>query len=120
MDAAAAAREAMIDTLLSWGGKQEERRLALASKLKWESHDSCGLDVSRLTDRQAEERLAYDRCGFIFAMYHADTCVLLRCSAARVLCGGPVHSPSETLTHGVGAGVVCAGGGARSPIWAES
>jgi hypothetical protein len=85
----------MIDTLLSWGGKQEERRLALASKLKWESHDSCGLDVSRLTDRQAEERLAYDRCGFIFAMYHANTCVLLRCSASRTARGGPVHSPSR-------------------------
>jgi hypothetical protein len=72
-NAAAAEREAKIDALLLWGGKQEERRLTLASKLKWESYDSQGLDTTHLTDRQAEERLAYERCGFIFAMYHADT-----------------------------------------------
>jgi hypothetical protein len=63
----------MIDALLRWGGKQKEDRLALASKLEWKSYDSQGLDTTHLTDRQAEERLAYERCGFIFAMYHADT-----------------------------------------------
>jgi hypothetical protein len=66
-------REGLINALLTWGGQQEERRLALATKLKWESHDSSGLDTSHLTDHQKEERLAYERCGFIFAMYHADT-----------------------------------------------
>ena len=73
VDPAVAGREALIDALLSWGGQQEERRLALAGKLKWESHDSLGLDTTHLTDHQKDERLAYDRCGFIFAMYHADT-----------------------------------------------
>jgi hypothetical protein len=73
VDLAVAAREALIDALLTWGGQQEERRLALAGKLKWESHDSRGLDTTHLTDRQRDERLAYERCGFIFAMYHADT-----------------------------------------------
>ena len=66
-------REGLIDALLTWGGKQKERRLALASKIEWESHDSSGLDITHLTDHQKEERLAYERCGFIFAMYHADT-----------------------------------------------
>ena len=73
VDAAAAERESKIDALLLWGGKQEERQLTLASKLKWESYDSQGLDTTHLTEHQAEERLAYERCGFIFAMYHADT-----------------------------------------------
>ena len=68
-----AEREATINALLTWGGQQKERRLALASKIEWESHDSSGLDISHLTDHQKEERLAYERCGFIFAMYHADT-----------------------------------------------
>ena len=68
-----AGREALIDALLLWGGGQDERRLALASKLRWESHDSSGLDITHLTDHQKDERLAYERCGFIFAMYHADT-----------------------------------------------
>ena len=72
-DSATAEREATINALLTWGGHQKERRLALATKLKWESHDSSGLDISHLTDHQKEERLAYERCGFIFAMYHADT-----------------------------------------------
>jgi len=71
LDAAAAERERLIDALLLWGGQQKERRLALASKIEWESHDSS--DVDLLTDHQKEERLAYERCGFIFAMYHADT-----------------------------------------------
>jgi hypothetical protein len=63
----------MIDALLRWGGEQKERRLALATKLEWESYDSHGLDTTHLTEHQALERLAYERCGFIFAMYHADT-----------------------------------------------
>ena len=73
MDAAAAEREAKIDALLLWGGQQKEERLALASKLEWKSYDSQGLDTTHLTEHQALERLAYERCGFIFAMYHADT-----------------------------------------------
>ena len=72
-DSATAEREALIDALLTWGGEQTEERFALATKLQWKSHDSSGLDVSHLSDHQKDERLAYERCGFIFAMYHADT-----------------------------------------------
>ena len=65
-------RPALIDELLQWGAEQEERRLALASKLKWEPYKHVE-DLSTLTDMQEAERVACERCGFIFKMYHADS-----------------------------------------------
>ena len=65
-------RSALIDELLQWGAEQEERRLALASKLKWEPYKHVE-DLSTLTDMQEAERVACERCGFIFKMYHADS-----------------------------------------------
>ena len=65
-------RVALIDALLQWGAEQKERRLALASKLEWESYKHVE-DLSTLTDEQEAERVACERCGFIFKMYHADS-----------------------------------------------
>ena len=65
-------RPALIDELLQWGSEQKERRLALASKLEWEPYKHVE-DLSTLTDMQEAERVACERCGFIFKMYHADS-----------------------------------------------
>jgi hypothetical protein len=65
-------RAALIDELLLWGAEQKERRLALASKLEWEPYKDVE-DLSTLTDMQEAERVACERCGFIFKMYHADS-----------------------------------------------
>ena len=64
-------RSALVDELLLWGADQKERRLALASKLEWEPYKV--EDLSTLTDMQEAERVACERCGFIFKMYHADS-----------------------------------------------
>jgi hypothetical protein len=68
----AAERPALVDELLQWGAEQKERRLALASKLEWEPYKHVE-DLSTLTDMQEAERVACERCGFIFKMYHADS-----------------------------------------------
>jgi hypothetical protein len=59
-------RPALIDELLHWGAEQPERTLALASKLEWETYKVEDLDT--LTDMQEQERVACERCGFIFKM----------------------------------------------------
>ena len=97
-------RVALIDALLQWGAEQKERRLALASKLEWESYKHVE-DLSTLTDEQEAERVACERCGFIFKMYHADSwwCEiadmgrkLVRYDVARLLQSlAQVHSESS-------------------------
>lgn len=66
-------RPALIDELLHWGAEQPERTLALASKLEWETYKVEDLDT--LTDMQEQERVACERCGFIFKMYARSPCI---------------------------------------------
>ena len=61
-------RPALIDELLQWGAEQKERKLTLASKLEWETYTLVE-DLDTLTDMQEQERVACERCGFIFKMY---------------------------------------------------
>jgi hypothetical protein len=68
-------RPALIDELLQWGAEQKERKLTLASKLEWETYKVEDLDS--LTDMQEKERVACERCGFIFKMYARFLCTLI-------------------------------------------
>jgi hypothetical protein len=69
----AAERPALVDELLQWGAEQKERKLTLASKLEWETYKVEDLDT--LTDMQEQERVACERCGFIFKMYARSPCI---------------------------------------------
>jgi hypothetical protein len=67
-------RPALVDAALQWGAEQPERKLTLASKLEWETYTLVE-DLDTLTDMQEQERVACERCGFIFKMYARSPCI---------------------------------------------
>ena len=89
-------RPALIDELLQWGAEQEERRLALASKLKWEPYKHVE-DLSTLTDMQEAERVACERCG----CYSSERFELLmeRCR------GRPPNRPAAVVVRRLASGL---------------
>jgi hypothetical protein len=111
-------RPALIDELLQWGAEQKERKLTLASKLEWETYKVEDLDS--LTDMQEKERVACERCGFIFKMYarfslHTNNnkreAVNGPCTSSAINSGS---SLSRRLAGVGGAGTTRTRGGTRS------
>jgi hypothetical protein len=112
-------RPALIDELLQWGAEQKERKLTLASKLEWETYKHVG-GLDSLTDMQEKERVACERCGFIFKMYarfslHTNNnkreAVNGPCTSSAINSGS---SLSRRLAGVGGAGTTRTRGGTRS------
>ena len=65
----------LVQCLVEWALKQSRVDLPLATKINWSKYKHVA-DDSQPTSYQKTERLAYERCGFIFSMYeraHAQT-----------------------------------------------
>jgi len=61
----------LLQCLLGWVDHQSAMDLPLARKIKWITYNDDD-EIDTLTDTQLMERVACERCGFIFAMYHAN------------------------------------------------